>query len=97
MTDQISVPAGWFHRSRGLGGGLEGTSAVELRLPGSVTGVEGVWFEKNKASLEVPVWCSRLRSQRCRRCGAGHTCSMGSIPGPGTSTCHRTMPLGGER
>ena len=36
---------------------------------------------------EVPVWHSGLRIWCCS-CGAGWNCSVGSLPSPGTSTCH---------
>ena len=37
----------------------------------------------------VPSWHNGLRIQHCHCCGSGYSCSMGSIPGLGTSTCHR--------
>ena len=37
---------------------------------------------------EVPVWRRGLRIWCCRSCGTEHNCRMGSILGPGTSTCH---------
>ena len=39
--------------------------------------------------VRVPWWLSRLRFQCCHSCGLGCCCSMGLIPGLGTSTCHR--------
>ena len=47
--------------------------------------------EENESSLQtegrylvgVPLWYSRLSIWQC------HCCGVGSIPGPGTSTCHR--------
>ena len=47
-------------------------------------GIPSVYFLK----LEVPLWCSRLRIQSCHSCGTGCNCSVGSIPGQGTSTCY---------
>ena len=35
----------------------------------------------------VFLWLSRLRIQHCRCRGSGGCCGVGSIPGPGTSTC----------
>ena len=49
-TDQISAPADRFCQKHGAGGGLEGTRAVRLGLPGAVPEVKAMWFEKNKAS-----------------------------------------------
>lgn len=42
---------------------------------------------KNKC-LGVPLWHSRLRIWHSHCRGSGHHCGAGSIPGPGTSTCH---------
>ena len=36
----------------------------------------------------VAWWLSGLRIQRCHFHGSGYSCDTGSIPGPGTSTCH---------
>ena len=36
-----------------------------------------------KIFQSIPLWLSRLRIQ------LGHCCGSGSIPGPGTSACHR--------
>lgn len=50
MMDQLSAPAGRLCQGQRAKGGLEGTRAVQFGLPGAVLDVEGVWFEKNKAS-----------------------------------------------
>ena len=42
-----------------------------------------------KVKFGVPVWCSRLRIWHCHCSGSGRWCGMGSIPGPGTSSCRR--------
>ena len=39
--------------------------------------------------MEVPLWPSRLKIHHCCSCGTGHNCSMGLIPGLGTSTYYR--------
>ena len=36
-----------------------------------------------------PLWISGLTIQCCQCSGSGCCCGMGSIPGVGTSTCHR--------
>ena len=40
--------------------------------------------------LEVPWWQSGLRNPHCHCCGLGHCYGMGPVPGPGTSTCHKS-------
>ena len=48
-----------------------------------------VWLDGIQRKLGVPWWLSGLRMQ-CFHCsGLGCCCVTGSIPGPGTSTCHR--------
>ena len=37
----------------------------------------------------VPWWLSGLKIWCCHYCGCGYCCGMGSIPGLGTSACHR--------
>ena len=48
------------------------------------------YYQKTKENeLGVPLWCSRLRIQ-CGHCsGLGHCCDTVSVPGLGTSACHR--------
>ena len=41
-----------------------------------------------KSTLAVPLWSSGLRIWHCHCSSRGHCCGSGSIPGPGTSTCH---------
>ena len=43
----------------------------------------------NKPSLGVPLWLSGLRIHHCHCSGSCCCCSTGSIPGPGTSICHK--------
>lgn len=44
-------------------------------------------FQKEKSNLGIPLWHSGLKI-RCYHCsGSGHGCSLGLIPGWGTSTC----------
>ena len=45
--------------------------------------------KENRYSQEAPMWRSVLRIWHCHSCGAGHNCSLGSIPGQETSTCRR--------
>ena len=45
-----------------------------------------LWLSK-KAEGRVPLWFSRLRIQHFHCSGLGRYCGIGSIPGPGTSTC----------
>ena len=45
------------------------------------------FFNQRKVS-GVPLGHSRLRIWCCHCRGSGCCCGMGSIPGPGTSTCH---------
>ena len=40
--------------------------------------------------LKVPWWQSGLRNPHCHCCGLGHCYGMGPVPGPGTSTCHKS-------
>ena len=42
-----------------------------------------------KILLGVPLWHSKLSIWCCHCRGSGHCCDVGSIPGPGTSTCPR--------
>ena len=44
--------------------------------------------QKNE-SIEVPWWLTWLRIQHCHCSGSACCCGIGSIPGPGTSTCCR--------
>ena len=37
----------------------------------------------------VPWWLSRIRAWHYHCCGLGQRCGMGSLPGPGTSACHK--------
>ena len=39
--------------------------------------------------IRIPLWCSGLRIWCCHYSGLRHCCGTSSIPGPGTSTCHR--------
>lgn len=50
MGDQVSALAGRFCQKQRARGGLEGTRAVQLGLPGAALGDEGMWCERNKAS-----------------------------------------------
>lgn len=45
------------------------------------------WLRKWSGS--VLLWPNGLRLQLCYGRGLGRYCSLGLIPGPGTSTCHR--------
>ena len=38
--------------------------------------------------VEVPFWLSDVRIQHCCSCRVGHSCGVGSTPGPATFTCH---------
>ena len=50
------------------------------------------WIKRN-FFLGVTWWLTGLRIWHFLHCcGCGYCCSMGSIPGPGTSTCHRHGP-----
>ena len=42
-----------------------------------------------KILFKVSWWLSGLSIQHYHCYGSGHCCGMGSIPGPGTSACHR--------
>ena len=48
-------------------------------------------------NLGVLLWCSGLRTHRFHCSSPGHCCGMGSVPHPGTSTCHRHSQREGER
>lgn len=50
MMDQISASAGRIFQEQGAEGGLERTKGMHLGLSDSVSAVEEVWFEKDKAS-----------------------------------------------
>ena len=39
--------------------------------------------------LRVPWWLSELRAWCCHCCSSGQYCGLGSIPGLGTTACHR--------
>ena len=41
-----------------------------------------------RVSCGVPQWLNRLGIQCCHCCGSDHWYGVGSIPGPGTSTCY---------
>ena len=43
--------------------------------------------EKKNLYFGVLLWLSWLRIHHCHCSSLGHGCGMGSIPGPGTSTC----------
>ena len=43
---------------------------------------------KNIVISEVPLWCSWRIWWHCRSYGTACSCSMGSVPGQRTSTCH---------
>ena len=53
--------------------------------------VEEIYVKKKKKNPEggVPLWCIRLSIQHCHYSSSGCCCGMGSIPGPGISTCCR--------
>ena len=40
-----------------------------------------------KRIWRIPLWLSKLRIQCYHCCGSDYSCGVGSIPGPGTSTC----------
>ena len=44
---------------------------------------------KSKNRHGVPWWLNGFKIQHCHCCVSGYYCSMGSIPGPGISACHR--------
>ena len=41
----------------------------------------------NKIKQRIPWWLSGFRIGCCHRCGSGHCCGMGLIPGPGNAAC----------
>ena len=49
--------------------------------------LQDVFLKKIKRYEGVPWWLNVLRIQHCHFCGSAYCCSMGSIPGPGISTC----------
>ena len=51
--------------------------------------IKGYLQEREKTTLKVPLWHSRLRMWHCCNCGTGHNCSTDSFPGLGTSICYR--------
>ena len=50
---------------------------------------KNIYHPLYKVKTGVPWWGGGLRIQCCHCCGSGHSCSVGWIPGPGTSTSHR--------
>ena len=66
-------------------------AALTKGRPALFLGLEDQWVNRRKCPitsqykcrLGVPLWCSRLRIWHCHRSG------LGSVPGPGTSTCCR--------
>ena len=47
---------------------------------------------KLKLLRGIPLSCGGLRIWHCHCSSLGHCCGVGSIPGPGTSTCHGCSP-----
>ena len=41
-----------------------------------------------KKIQEFPLWLRGLKIQCCQCCASGYSCGMGSLSGPGTSTCY---------
>ena len=66
----------------------------QIPLPSHITSSSEQFYVVLIKSSDYPhfgvlVWHSNLRIQCCHSSGLGHCCDSGSIPGPGTSTCHR--------
>ena len=57
-----------------------------------ITRIFQLSFNIKNLFQEIPLWCSGLMIQHYHSCGAGWSCSMGSIPGPEISTCHECGP-----
>ena len=56
------------------------------REPGLTRNLELIFQQRQKGVL---MWHSELRILHCHCKGLGRCCGVGSIPGPGTSTCYR--------
>lgn len=74
---------GWFTNDKSPRGLIPPASAADaLHLTPQAS--DG---RMKKCDLGVPLWLSGLRICFCHCSGLGHRYSVGSIPGPGTSTC----------
>ena len=58
-------------------------------MSGVSTECSFIMVKRNGLILEAALRGSALRIWHCHCSSLGHCCGAGSVPGPGTSTCHR--------